>query len=103
MPRMARVAPTPVRLDFPGHEIVAAGLDDLAAGRQSEAALVVAMAAPRLRRLGLHVPPSPVDVPGHRLYDLLAQDGGGSAHSRYNALIGRVVSYARAAEHATAR
>ncbi len=103
MPFMARVAPTPVRIDFPGHEIVTAGLDDLAAGQQTEAALLVAMAAPRLRRLGLDVPPSPVAVPGHRLYDLLAADGRGSAHSRYNALIGRVVSYARAAEHASAR
>jgi hypothetical protein len=36
------------------------------------------------------------------LYNLLVLQGGG-AHSRYNALVGRIVSFARAAEHATAR
>jgi hypothetical protein len=100
---MAHAVPTEVRTELPGHEIVAAGLQDLTAGRLTAEALVTAMAAPRLRRLGLHVPRCPVDVPGHRLYDLLSADDGRSAHSRYNALIGRVVSYARAAEHASAR
>jgi hypothetical protein len=36
--------------------------------------------------------------PEHRLYDLLAQDDSDSAHSRYNALLRRLVSYERAAE-----
>jgi len=34
-----------VAADLPGHELVLAGLADLAAGRESAAALVVAMAA----------------------------------------------------------
>jgi hypothetical protein len=38
----------------------------------------------------------------HRLYELLT-DGEHDAHSRYNALIGRIVSFARAAEHASPR
>lgn len=92
-----------IRSDLPGHDIVTAGLADLSAGRVTPASMVVAMAAPRLRRLGIDVAPSPVEVPGHRLYGLLADDDGPSAHSRYNALIGRVVSYARAAEHASGR
>src|SRR5580700_10972617 len=41
---------------LPGHELVSAGLADLAAGRESEASLVVTMAAPRLRALGFEVP-----------------------------------------------
>jgi HEPN domain-containing protein len=89
--------------DLPGHELVTAGLEDLAAGRETEAALVVAMAAPRLRALGFDVPAS--DGGGqpahHRLYALLARERG--AHSRYNALVARVVSFARAAEHASSR
>lgn len=76
-----------------------AGLDDLAAGRESEASLLVSMAAPRLRALGFDVPAGPVD-PSHRLYALLASRDDG-AHSRYNALVGRAVSFARAAEHAS--
>jgi hypothetical protein len=42
--------------DLPGYELVSAGLDDLAAGRESESALLVAMAAPRLRAIGIDVP-----------------------------------------------
>jgi hypothetical protein len=88
-----------VPVSLPGHELVSAGLVDLAAGRESEASLVVTMAAPRLRALGFDVPPSVVAQPGHRLYELLSEQGGG-AHSRYNALVGRMVSFARAAEYA---
>lgn len=86
---------------LPGHELVRAGLEDLAAGRETEAALVVAMAAPRLRALGMDVPAGGGAFPSHRLYALLSQSGGG-AHSRYNALVGRIASFARAAEHAAA-
>jgi hypothetical protein len=85
---------------FPGHELVSAGLLDLAAGRESEASLVVTMAAPRLRALGLDVPAGGADEPSYRLYELLARREAG-AHSRYNALVSRVVSFARAAEHAS--
>jgi hypothetical protein len=84
---------------LPGHELVRAGLEDLAAGRETEAALIVAMAAPRLRALGMQVPDGGGSFPSHRLYALLSQSGGG-AHSRYNALVGRIASFARAAEHA---
>jgi hypothetical protein len=85
---------------LPGNELVRAGLDDLAAGRESEASLVVAMAAPRLRALGFEVPVGGGAQPSYRLYELLASRAGG-AHSRYNALVGRMVSFARAAEHAS--
>jgi hypothetical protein len=86
---------------LPGYELVSAGLDDLSAGRESEASLVVSMAAPRLRSLGVDVPSGAGDVPSHRLYELLTEVDAG-AHSRYNALVGRIVGFARAAEHASA-
>jgi hypothetical protein len=85
---------------LPGHELVSAGLADLARGHESEASLLIAMAAPRLRALGFEVPAGGGEHPSHRLYELLAE-GDGGAHSRYNALVGRVVSFARAAEHAS--
>jgi hypothetical protein len=91
-----------VPTDLPGHELVSNGLDDLACGRESEAALLVAMASPRLRALGFDVPRSGVENPGHRLYELIGESRS-DAHSRYNALIARLVSFARAAEHASGR
>lgn len=63
------------------------------------------MAAPRLRRLGFDIPERPVEErdAGHRLYDLLARQDGPTAHGRYNALVARMSSFARSAEHARPR
>lgn len=88
---------------LPGHEIVEPGVADLLAGVDSQAALVVALAADRLRAAGVAVPNLPPGRPAHQLYLLLAAEHGDDAHSRYRALVSRVVSFARAAEHATAR
>lgn len=83
---------------YPGGELVQRGLDDLAAGRESEASLLVQVGAPRLRRLGLAVPPAGAASPEHCLYEHLAATDPDSAHSRYNALIRLLVSFERAAE-----
>jgi hypothetical protein len=91
-----------VPTDLPGHELVREGLTDLWAGRESESALLVAMAAPRLRRLGFEVPAYEGEMPSHRLYEVISPDTHEGAHSRYNALVSRMVSFARAAEHAAA-
>jgi len=83
---------------LPGADLIEAGLADLHAGRESVAALLVAIGSPRLRRLGLDLPDDLPENPEHRLYDLLAEDDSDSAHSRYNAYLRRLVSYERAAE-----
>jgi hypothetical protein len=83
---------------LPGEELIAEGLADLHAQRETIAALLVAIGAPRLSRLNLQLPPDLPDNPEHRLYELLARDEPDSAHSRYNALIRRLVSFERAAE-----
>ncbi|HEV2998334.1 MAG TPA: hypothetical protein VGX16_04445 [Solirubrobacteraceae bacterium] len=62
---------------LPGEELVSAGLADLAAGRESESSLLVAMAAPRLRALGIEVSAGGGERPSHRLYELLSERGGG--------------------------
>ncbi|HUB36342.1 MAG TPA: hypothetical protein VL972_05915 [Solirubrobacteraceae bacterium] len=90
-----------VPVDLPGHELVSQGLADLREGRESEASLLVSMAAPRLRALGFEIPDGEAHRPSHRLYELLSREPG--AHSRYNALVRRMVSFARAAESASAR
>jgi hypothetical protein len=75
---------------------VATGLDDLRAGVESVAALVVSIGSPRLRMLGFDVGNTLPD-PEHRLYLRLADDDPDAAHGRYNALIRRLVSFERAA------
>lgn len=82
--------------DLPGGELVRPGLDDLARGVESAEAYLVASFAPRLRRLGIDVPESGVPDPEHRLYQLLARSRSDSAHRRYNALVRRMASFARA-------
>lgn len=81
---------------IPGGDLVSRGLEDLRAGKLSAEALLVAIGGPRLRRLGIPVPD--VDAPEHRLYDLLAERDSDAAHSQYNALIRRLVSFERALE-----
>ena len=82
---------------LPGDDLVAAGLRDLEHGIESSEALLVSIGAPRLSRLGFAVV-NPLPDPEHRLYALLAASDGRSAHSRYNALIRRLVSFERAVE-----
>jgi hypothetical protein len=88
------------RLDpgLPGAELVRQGLADLARGAESIPALLVAIGAARLRRCGLSLPEPLPASPERRLYDHLASSDSDSAHSRYNALLRRLVSYERALE-----
>jgi hypothetical protein len=82
---------------LPGGDIIDTGLQDLREGRETIEALLVAIGAPRLRQLGLPVPDRLPTSPEHRLYDLLVEDDVDTAHSRYNSLIRRLVSFERAA------
>lgn len=83
---------------LPGADLIEAGVRDLREHRETIPALLVAIGAPRLRRLGIELPESLPENPEHRLYDLLSKDDSDSAHSRYNAYLRRLVSYERAAE-----
>jgi hypothetical protein len=86
--------------DLPGSELVEAGLADLARGVESVEALVVSIGAPRLARLGFDIEAA-YESPEKRLYERLRAEDADSAHSRYNALVGRLVSFERAAECAS--
>ncbi|MCI0589617.1 MAG: hypothetical protein L0323_22610 [Planctomycetes bacterium] len=85
-----------IESSLPGADLVEQGLADLASGVESNAALLVLIGAPRLRRLGVEVPRTGVVRPEHRLYERLAAEAGDAAHSRYNALVRRLVSFERA-------
>ena len=88
---------------LPGADLIREGLRDLAAGVESVPALLVLVGAPWLRDLGYEIvdPFESAEFPEHRLYDLLAREHDDEAHSRYNALIRRLVSFERAAEWAS--
>jgi hypothetical protein len=83
--------------ELPGGELVTEGLIDLIDGRETIAALLVAIGAPKLRQIGITMPEYNLPVPEHRLYDLLAEEDMDSAYSRYNALIHKLVSFECAA------
>jgi hypothetical protein len=80
----------------PGAGLVQRGIEDLDAGRESAEALLVSIGAPRLRLAGIEVA-APIGAPEHKLYLLLAREKGDAAHSAYNALIRRLVSFERSA------
>jgi len=81
---------------LPGADLVKRGVEDLDGGRESAEALA---------RIDWR-PPAAIDrhravladpLPEHKLYLLLAKEKGDAAHSAYNALIRRSVSFERTA------
>ena len=82
-------------MDLPGEDLIARGLEDLKRGTESVPSLLVSIGAPRLRALGFELGTTFSD-PEHRLYRLLCASHGDAAHSQYNALVRRLVSFERA-------
>ncbi len=90
---------------FPGGELVSKGLADLKRGELTQEALLVLVASPRLKQLGFSVP-EPADapaIPEHALYEAIERVKPLGAHSAYNALIRRIVSFANAYSQARRR
>lgn len=82
---------------LPGAELVLKGLRDLEHGEESIDSLLVLIGAPKLRSLGISVPAHEhASSPEHRLYARLSAEDAQTAHSRYNALVRRLVSFERA-------
>lgn len=90
--------------NLPGADLVTAGIAALRRRDFNVEALLVAVGAPRLRRAGLDLPVAAgePEAPELALYATLCT-GNGDAHSRYNALIRRLVSFERALESARRR
>lgn len=83
---------------LPGYELIVDRIDDLRNQRETVAALLLAIGAPKLLKLGIELPDELPANPEHRLYDLLSAIHSDSAHSKYNALIRRLVSFERAVQ-----
>lgn len=83
---------------FPGNDLIQTGIQDLKRGVESVPSLLVSIGAPRLRRSGFRLPENVISSPEVRLYQRLTQSNPDGAHSRYNALVRRLVSFERAVE-----
>lgn len=86
--------------NLPGAEIVFPGIEDLKAGRETVNSLAVSAAAGKLGVRDLLTDAEAEEPAAHRLYQRLNSELGDAAHSRYNAILSRVASFARAANHA---
>ena len=89
-------APRFAALGLPGGEIVDAGLSDLAAGEETVESLLVSLAAPRLRRERVPLPPEVFADADVRLYRRLERTDGDLAHARYLAYLRQAASFADA-------
>jgi hypothetical protein len=85
---------------LPGGEILQNGLRDLQDGVHSIDALLVMVAAPRLTRCGIPIPPtsSSPALPEHDLFRRLSIDHGPEAYRHYRSLLRRLVSLENALE-----
>lgn len=93
-------APTFSAVGLPGGALVDRGLEDLAAGRESNESLLVSLAASRLLREGVPLPPTRFPDAESRLYRRLEREHGELGHARYLAWIEQVVSFADACSSA---
>lgn len=82
---------------LPGADLIQRGVSDLRDGEETAEALLVSIGATRLQSVGVEVP-SPIESPEHKLYRHLARKKGNGAHSAYNGLIRRLVSFERSAQ-----
>lgn len=93
--------------DLPGADLVWAGIEALRRGEPTIEALLVMVGTRRMRAAGLDIPPGlPLRrYPEHALYLAVAARHPQDAHSRYNALVRRLVSFERALEsiHSSAK
>lgn len=83
---------------LPGASLVRRGLADLDERRLSAEALTVAIAATRLRRLGLDVPADSPLPPDRELALYAALAGEDDAYARYNSLRRELDSFLEALE-----
>ena len=86
--------------NIPGQELIDQGIEDLKKGMLTIESLLVLIGSPKLKSLGMSIPDYIVDQPEHKLYDLLSKEGNG-AHSKYNSLIRRLVSFERSLHMST--
>jgi hypothetical protein len=92
----------PAFRDLPGADLVAAGLQDVAAGRRTLEASLVQLAPVRLRRVGIELTALDGEAKA-KVFALVVAAEDGSAHSRFNAVVDRLDSFLDGADHVVSR
>ncbi len=92
--------PSIVLDDLPNADLVQKGIADLERGERSEEALLVIIAMPRLRFLGMQIPQVPALAEDAEmvLYHKLVAEGRPDAYSYYNSLLRAVISFSQSLE-----
>jgi hypothetical protein len=87
--------------ELPGADLVQRGVADVRAARRTVESLLVTIAAPRLRALGVLERGEATGVVDAEiaLYELLGDQKNPDPYSRYNALKRELSSFVRALEH----
>ncbi len=86
---------------LPGGEYLTAGLADLAEGRGTVPAFLLAIAAQRLASAGVPLPAALPRDPELGLYRMLRAAHGDDAHSQFNACLRRLASLCHALEQSS--
>lgn len=84
---------------LPGAEIVNKGINDLATGTLSTEALLVSMAMPKLKFLGVNIDGDALEDPEMTLFRRLNAQDPDNGYRDYNALRRRLDRFCRALEH----
>lgn len=85
-------------MNRPGEDLIHNGLADLDLGKETIASLLVSIGASRLKRCGIKMSAALFEDPEHRLYSMHRAESPDNAHSQYNALIRKLVSFEHALE-----
>lgn len=84
-------------IKLPGEELVGQGISDLLAGEQTVCSLLLLTARLKLKSVGIVLPEVAFADPEITLFNLLSKKYGNGAHSKYNALRRRLLSFISAA------
>jgi hypothetical protein len=85
-------------IHLPGYELIQKGLEDLRLNTESYYTALLYSAETRLLKLGIELSGKRPDNPAMDMYSLLKSEFGEGAHSKYNALNRRLLSFCKARE-----
>lgn len=83
---------------LPGYELIQQGLEDLRLNKESYHYALLYSAETRLSKLGIELKGNRPTNPSMLMFSLLKTEFGDGAHSKYNALNRRLLSFCKARE-----
>lgn len=78
--------------NLPGGDIILPGFDDLESNKETIASLLISIASQNIMRAGVQVS-RVIPDPEIKLYQILCDEFGNRAHSKFNSLIRLLISF----------